>query len=92
MSQEEIKEIIKEGTPPEKVNEELVARHLYTNGQPDPDLIIRTGGEVRISNFLIWQAAYSELYFPQKYWPDFTERDLDEALNYFASHQRRLGK
>lgn len=87
-----IKEIIKEGTPPEKVNEELVARHLYTNGQPDPDLIIRTGGEIRLSNFLLWQMSYSELYFTDVLWPDFGPGELDKAVEEYQRRQRRFGK
>lgn len=87
-----IKEIIKEGVPAEKVNEELVVKHLYTNGQPDPDLIIRTGGEVRLSNFLLWQMSYSELYFTDTLWPDFRERELDKAILDYQRRQRRFGK
>jgi len=87
-----IKEIIKEGVPPEKVNEELVAKHLYTNGQPDPDLIIRTGGEVRLSNFLLWQMSYSELYFTDILWPDFGPRELERAIFEYQRRQRRFGK
>jgi undecaprenyl diphosphate synthase len=64
---------------------------LYTNGLPDPDLIIRTGGERRISNFLLWQSAYAELYFSKKLWPDFTRRDLLEAIADFQRRRRRFG-
>jgi len=84
-----IKNIIKKKIPPEKINEETIKENLWTS---DVDLIIRTGKEQRISNFLIWQAAYSELYFSPKYWPDFTEKDLDEALQDFSHRQRRFGK
>jgi undecaprenyl diphosphate synthase len=87
-----IQEIIREGTPPEQVNEALVARHLYTNGQPDPDLIIRTGGEIRLSNFLLWQMSYSELYFTDTLWPDFGPRELDKAIAEFQRRRRRFGK
>ncbi len=87
-----IQEIIREGVPPEKVNEEVVSKHLYTNGQPDPDLIIRTGGEVRLSNFLLWQMSYSELYFTDTLWPDFGPRELDKAIAVFQKRQRRFGK
>ena len=84
-----IKNIIKKKIPPEKITEDIISQNLWTS---DLDLLIRTGKEQRISNFLIWQAAYSELYFCQKYWPDFTEKDLDEALTDYAQRQRRLGK
>ena len=87
-----IQEIIKEGVPADKVNEELVAKHLYTDGQPDPDLIIRTGGEVRLSNFLLWQMSYSELYFTDILWPDFGPKELDKAIVVFQKRQRRFGK
>jgi len=87
-----IKEIIKEGTPPEKVNEDLIAHHLYTNGQPDPDLIIRTGGEIRLSNFLLWQMSYSELYFTDVLWPDFGPEELEKAILEYQARQRRFGK
>ncbi|NTU55500.1 MAG: di-trans,poly-cis-decaprenylcistransferase, partial [Anaerolineales bacterium] len=69
-----IQKIIKDGIPPEDVTDELVSKYLYTAGVPDPDLIIRTSGELRVSNFLIWQAAYSEWYVTPTYWPDFEDR------------------
>jgi len=87
-----VKEIIKEGVPPEKVNEELIAKHLYTNGQPDPDLIIRTGGEIRLSNFLLWQLSYSELYFTDILWPDFGPKEFEKAIAEYQKRQRRFGK
>jgi undecaprenyl diphosphate synthase len=87
-----IQEIIREGVPAEKVNEELVSKHLYTNGQPDPDLIIRTGGEVRLSNFLLWQMSYSELYFTDILWPDFGPKQLEKAILEYQRRQRRFGK
>lgn len=87
-----IKEIIKEGISAEKVNEDLVAKHLYTNGQPDPDLIIRTGGEIRLSNFLLWQMSYSELYFTDTLWPDFGPVQLEKAILEYQKRQRRFGK
>lgn len=87
-----IKEIIREGVPANKVNEELVAKHLYTNGQPDPDLIIRTGGEIRLSNFLLWQMSYSELYFTDTLWPDFGPAQLEKAILEYQKRQRRFGK
>lgn len=74
------------------INEELVGQHLETAFMPDPDLLIRTGGELRVSNFLLWQIAYSELYFCDTYWPDFNEADLHQAIIDFQSRQRRFGK
>ncbi len=76
---------------PVEIDEETVDAHLYTAGQPDVDLLIRTGGEQRTSNFLLWQSAYAELVFSPVLWPDFTEADLDAALDEFASRQRRFG-
>ena len=89
---EAIKKIIEKKIPSAEITQDLVSQNLWTGNLPESDLIIRTGGEKRISNFLIWQAAYAELYFCPKYWPDFTEKDLDEALVNFASRQRRFGK
>jgi undecaprenyl diphosphate synthase len=77
---------------PDDINPELVSKYLYTAGTPDPDLIIRTSGELRISNFLIWQAAYSEWYVTPTYWPDFSKEELRKALDEFASRDRRYGK
>lgn len=77
---------------PADITEETVARHLATEFMPDPDLLIRTGGEQRISNYLLWQIAYSELYFCDTYWPDFSEADLQKAIVSFQSRQRRFGK
>lgn len=86
------KKIIKDKTPPEKLDEKLFDSYLSTAGLPAPDFIIRAGGEMRMSNFVLWQGAYSELYFSKKYWPDFTEQDLNEALTEFDRRQRRFGK
>lgn len=80
------------GIGPEGITEESFGTYLSTAGLPDPDLIIRPGGEMRFSNFLLWQAAYAELYFLEKYWPDFTEQDLDEALAEYARRSRRFGQ
>lgn len=77
---------------PDDIDEELLSQHLATDGIPDPDLFIRTGGEKRISNFLIWQLAYSELYFTDVLWPDFSKENFAEALLWFASRERRFGK
>ena len=74
------------------IDEALVSKHLTTNFMPDPDLLIRTGGELRISNYLLWQIAYSELYFCDTYWPDFNEECLHKAIESYQSRQRRFGK
>ena len=87
-----IKKIIHQGVPPAAVTEELVSQHLYTPDLPDPDLIIRTGGEFRLSNFLIWQAAYAEFYSTPTYWPDFDEMELRKAIAIFQQRDRRFGK
>ncbi|HOW13021.1 MAG TPA: polyprenyl diphosphate synthase [Candidatus Pacearchaeota archaeon] len=86
---EVIKKIIEKKIPLEKINEKTISQNLWTT---DLDLLIRTGKEKRLSNFLLWQSAYSELYFSSKYWPDFTEKDLEKALNDYYSRQRRFGK
>jgi undecaprenyl diphosphate synthase len=83
--------IVREGLRPEDITEESFAAHLSTAGIPDPDLIIRTAGEMRLSNFLIWQAAYAEYYSTPTYWPDFDEAEIDRALESFASRTRRFG-
>lgn len=75
----------------DEIDEELVAQNLYTQGMPDPDLIIRTSGEQRISNFLIWQSAYSEFWFPEVLWPDFKTEDIDKAIMAFQNRDRRFG-
>lgn len=77
---------------PEQVDEALINNHLATAGMPDPDLLIRTSGEERISNYLLWQIAYSELYFTKKYWPDFSKEDLYEAIVDYQNRERRFGK
>lgn len=86
-----IQEIISEGVASESVDEALVSSHLYTAGQPDPDLIIRTSGEMRLSNFLIWQAAYAEFYTTPTLWPDFDKDELYAALKDFNQRDRRFG-
>lgn len=78
--------------PAAELSEELISNNLDTAGLPDPDLIIRTSGEQRLSNFLPWQGTYAELYFPQVYWPDFDKKQLDIALEEFRKRQRRMGK
>ena len=77
---------------PEQITEKLISENLWTQGLPDPDLIIRTSGELRTSGFLTWQGVYSELYFCQKYWPDFSEKDLEKAFLDYKNRQRRYGK
>ncbi|MCD8210587.1 MAG: isoprenyl transferase [Prevotella sp.] len=77
---------------PSDINEETVSQHLLTNFMPDPDLLIRTGGELRISNYLLWQIAYAELYFCDTYWPDFNEECLRQAIANYQNRQRRFGK
>jgi len=80
------------GTAPEAIDEDTVAGALYTAGLPDPDIVVRTAGDQRLSNFLIWQAAYAEIYFTQTLWPDFGPAEFDAALVEYASRQRRYGK
>ena len=77
---------------PEEITEDMLARHLYTAGQPDVDLMIRTSGEMRLSNFLLYQCAYAEFLFPTVLWPDFSVADYDEALTAFGGRERRFGK
>ena len=86
-------EDVKEGRlSSEDINEEMISSRLTTNFMPDPDLLIRTGGELRISNYLLWQCAYSEFYFTDEFWPDFTEESLRKAIADYQQRQRRYGK
>ncbi|MDD2483213.1 MAG: polyprenyl diphosphate synthase [Candidatus Shapirobacteria bacterium] len=87
-----IKNIVKDGVKAHEINEELVSKYLYTKGQPDPDLIIRPGGEYRLSNFLLWQMSYAELYFTDILWPDFTPKELEKAIYWYQQRDRRMGK
>ena len=87
-----VQKIVREGIPAEEITEDTIAQRLSTAGLPDPDLIIRAGGEKRFSNFVLWQGAYAELYFCPKYWPDFNEQDLDDAFAEYAKRQRRFGQ
>lgn len=89
---EAVKDIIKEGVDVNKINEKLIETHLYTNGQQDPELVIRTGGRSRLSNFLLWQTAYSEFYFTRKLWPDFGSEDLKKAIIWYQTQKRNFGK
>jgi undecaprenyl diphosphate synthase len=88
---EAIRRMIADGVAPESVDEELVSCYLNTEGLPDPDLIIRTAGEIRLSNFLLWQAAYAEFYSTHAYWPDFDEAEVERALDAYAGRVRRFG-
>ena len=85
-----VNKLIGEGK--ETITEEDISRALYTGGCPDPDLIVRTAGEQRLSNFLLWQGAYSEFYFTETLWPDFRKEQFREALNSYAKRDRRYGK
>jgi undecaprenyl diphosphate synthase len=87
-----ISKMIEDGVKSEDVTPELVNRYLFTSGIPDPDLVIRTSGEMRISNFMIWQAAYSEWYFTPTLWPDFNREEYHKALLAFSQRERRFGK
>ena len=89
---EAARSMIVDGVKPEDVSEELFQRYMYTNGMPDPDLIIRTSGEQRLSNFMIWQAAYAEYYFTPVYWPDFDEAEVAKAIEAYGRRRRRFGK
>jgi undecaprenyl diphosphate synthase len=86
-----VRRIIKEGIAPQKIDEKLFDKYLYTAGLPPVDLVIRTAGELRISNFLLWQAAYSEYYFTDVLWPDFDGKEIDKALLAYSKRQRRFG-
>jgi len=86
-----VKNIIAQGFKPEEITEELISKNIYTKNMPDPDLLIRTGGEMRISNYLLWQIAYAEIYVTKTFWPDFGEDALFEAIESFIQRQRRWG-
>lgn len=88
---EAVKKIISKNIPANKITEETISANVWTAGEPDPDLIIRTSGEQRLSGFLTWQGVYSELYFTPKMWPELSEKDLDEAIAEFGRRQRRFG-
>ena len=86
-----IRQIVAAGVPADQVDEELVSHYLYTEDLPDPDLIIRTSGELRVSNFLLWQGAYAEYYVTPTYWPDFDRQELLKALQQYGQRERRFG-
>ena len=87
-----VKRIVAEGLSPDEIDERTITQYLYTANVPDPDLVIRTAGEMRLSNFLIWQSAYSEYYATPKLWPDFSPDDLREAVQSYSSRHRKFGK
>ncbi|MDZ4768414.1 MAG: isoprenyl transferase [Chloroflexota bacterium] len=87
-----VQRIVREGLPAESITEDLLSRYMYTSDLPDPDLIIRTSGELRVSNFLIWQGAYAEYYATKTYWPDFDQAELYKAIQEYARRTRRFGK
>ncbi|WP_306640892.1 isoprenyl transferase [Sanyastnella coralliicola] len=89
---EAVRSIVASGVKANEIDEELITKHLTTQDIPDPELMIRTSGEQRISNFLLWQIAYAELYFTPKFWPDFRESDLYDAIKAYQQRQRRFGK
>ncbi len=89
---EAIKNMLKDGIDLNKINEESFNKYLYTKGEHDPELVIRTGGKIRLSNFLLWQTAYSELYFTKLYWPDFDGTQLRKAILWYQNQQRNFGK
>ncbi len=86
-----VRRIVAEGVPAEAIDERVFGRYLYSNGLPDPDLIIRTAGEMRLSNFLLWQSAYSELYFTPVPWPEFDEEEVRKALTAYSRRERKFG-
>ena len=87
-----VQEIVRDGVPADQIDDATISRYLYTSGLPDPDLIIRTSGELRVSNFLIWQGAYSEYYVTSTFWPDFDKEELRKALLDYGQRRRRFGK
>ncbi len=86
-----VQRIVADGVPPDQIDDVLLSYYMYTAGLPDPDLVVRTSGEMRISNFLIWQTAYSEYYSTPVYWPDFDETELRKALAHYNQRERRFG-
>jgi undecaprenyl diphosphate synthase len=86
-----VRHILKDGVDPDHVDDALFSRYLYTTDLPDPDLIVRTSGEMRVSNFLIWQGAYAEYYATETFWPDFDEAELQKALDHYTRRERRFG-
>jgi undecaprenyl diphosphate synthase len=87
-----VKRLVRDRVPADRVDESAIGARLYAPDHPDPDLLIRTGGELRVSNFLLWEVAYAEMWATEVLWPDFSVRDLDQALNSYASRERRFGR
>lgn len=87
-----VRKIVESGVKPDEINEKLISDNLYTAGVPDPDILIRTGGEQRISNYLLWQIAYSEIIIRNEFWPDFDKNSLKDSILEFGKRQRRYGK
>ncbi len=87
-----VQQLVADGVPAEQIDEAAIARRLYAPEHPDPDLLIRTGGELRVSNFLLWEVAYAEMWATQVLWPDFSVADLDTALASYAERERRFGR
>jgi undecaprenyl diphosphate synthase len=87
-----VKRLVAEGVPAEKIDEQAIAARLYAPEHPDPDLLIRTGGELRVSNFLLWEVAYAEMWATNVLWPDFGVEHLDQALVSYARRERRYGR
>ena len=88
---EAARRLVESGVEPREIDENVLAAYLYAPDMPDPDLLIRTSGELRVSNFLLWQLAYTELVFVERHWPDFSPKDLEEALSAYAQRRRRFG-
>lgn len=86
-----VKKIVDSGVPSSRINEELISNNLYTAGMPDPDLLIRTSGEIRLSNYLLWQLAYTEFLFIDKNWPDFDKSDIEYAIEVYNKRNRKFG-
>jgi len=87
-----VRSLVADGVKPDQVDEAAIASRLYAPHHPDPDLLIRTGGELRVSNFLLWQVAYAEMWATPVLWPDFAVKDLDAAIASFADRERRFGR
>ena len=87
-----VRRLVADGVAPDQIDEAAIAKRLYAPEHPDPDLLIRTGGELRVSNFLLWEVAYSEMWATQVLWPDFSVTDLDAALASYAERERRFGR
>ncbi len=91
LTKSQLKQIIKEDIEPDNINEQVISERLYSKSIPDPDLVIRTAGEIRTSNFLLWQSAYSEYHFTDVLWPDFNKEHIHEALEEYSKRRRKYG-